>query len=327
MQQNGLFPAFSTALAPMHGLVTPRFMEVISDCGAPDEYIFGFLRVHSTSTIRWDANSLPLSPTFRGARNLSVQLLGRDPEHFVRAAAELKKCGVAAINLNFGCPMPKIRKKGVGGALLAELPIIDAIISALSGSVDLPISVKTRVGYESPREFGKIISILARHNLSRLYLHVRTVRGLYAEPVDFECVKISKASLRCPVIANGDIKTASMALATIAETGADGAMIGRAAVSNPWIFRQIRDMAAGKVAFVPSGSDYVNYVEKLKNFTIETAAGESKWVSSMKKYAVPIADFVDGSGDFPRQMRRATSISDLMEACEKFFTKKYEPTH
>ncbi|MDR2738029.1 MAG: tRNA-dihydrouridine synthase family protein [Puniceicoccales bacterium] len=327
MPRFGQKKIFSTYLAPMSGLTTPRFMGMISAFGGPDGYISEFLRVHPTSVLRDDA--LNLLSSCVDSRDLSVQLLGRDSEHFLRTAIFLRRYGVSSINLNFGCPIPKIRKKGVGGALLAELDTIDAIIAALFAGVDLPISVKTRIGYHSPCEFAAILEHLSRHKLSALYLHARTVAGLYEEPVDFEHVKIAKKMLKYPVIANGDVGTAADAINVAMETGAVGVMIGRAAVSNPWIFRQIGELMSGKAAFIPSGEDYLVYVEKLGNFSEKFPSAEKKSVSesriasSMKKYMVPVSDFVDPCGDFPRQMRRVESISALMVACEKFFTERY----
>jgi nifR3 family TIM-barrel protein len=306
---------FSTSLAPMRGVTTRHFFDIIDDYGRPDEYIFEFLRVHETAAIPDSLVDAIESRKIDTAA--SVQLLGREPKHFVKIAKLFQKYKIKAINLNFGCPMPKINKKGVGGALLKELEIIDEIISRLCESVDLPISVKTRTGYEHSSELDRILDVLSRHRISALYLHGRTVRGLYSEPVNFECITTAKRVLRCPVIANGDIRSASEATWIIESTGADGVMIGRMAVANPWIFRQINELYEQKRIFAPSGVDYMNYVERLKSFN--SSYSESHSVSAMKKYVVPLADFVDASGDFSSKIRRVTTLTCFGDTCEKFF--------
>jgi tRNA-dihydrouridine synthase C len=219
--------------------------------------------------------------------------------------------------------MPKIGRKGVGGTLLTNLNTIDDIISMISDNTNIPISVKTRIGYKSPQEFDIILSHLARHRLSAVYVHARTVKGMYGDPVDFACINIAKAALNCSVIANGDIKTTQEAVNVVKTTNADGVMIGRAAISNPWIFRQIAELTNKTKIFVPTGEDYLNLIEKLQNFPTKLSLTDFQKTSSIKKYAIPIADFVDPLGNFPHYIRRATTLRNLMDMCKNFFIKKY----
>jgi tRNA-dihydrouridine synthase len=309
-----------TSLAPMRGLTTRHFMDILYDCGEPDEYISEFLRVHPTATIPTDI--IDLIENRKSVADLSIQLLGKEPEHFSRIAKMLQNYKIKSINLNCGCPMPKIGRKGVGGTLLTELNTIDNIISIISNNTNIPISVKTRIGYKSPQEFAIILNHLARHKLSAVYVHARTVKGMYDEPVDFECINVAKATLDCPVIANGDIRTAQEAINIIEKTNADGIMIGRAAISNPWIFRQIGELANKAKIFVPTGEDYFNLIEKLQSFTSELVLTDFQKTSSVKKYVIPIADFVDPLGAFPYCIRRATTPQELMNICKNFFVKK-----
>ncbi|MDR2603224.1 MAG: tRNA-dihydrouridine synthase [Puniceicoccales bacterium] len=314
-----------TSLAPMRGLTTRHFMDILYDYGDPDEYISEFLRVHQTATISEDI--VDLIENRKSMAILSIQLLGKEPEHFLRIAKILQNYKIKSINLNCGCPMPKIGKKGVGGSLLTDLNTLDAIISTMSDNTNFPISVKTRIGYKSPQEFDIILSHLARHRLSAVYVHARTVKGMYGEPVDFECISIAKAALNCPVIANGDIKTAQEAVNVIRRTNADGVMIGRAAISNPWIFRQIAELTDKTKIFIPTGEDYFNLIEKLQNFPTKLALTDLQKTSAIKKYAIPIADFVDPLGNFPHYIRRTTTLRDLTDMCKNFFIKKCRNRH
>ncbi|MDR1173441.1 MAG: tRNA-dihydrouridine synthase family protein [Puniceicoccales bacterium] len=309
----------------MRGLTTRHFMNILYDYGEPNEYISEFLRVHPTASV--PADIIDLIENRKSKADLSVQLLGKDPEHFSRIAKMLQSYKIKSINLNCGCPMPKIGRKGVGGTLLTDLNTIDDIISIISTNTSIPISVKTRIGYKSPQEFAIILSHLAQHKLAAVYVHARTVKGMYGEPVDFECIKIAKAALNCPVIANGDIKTAKEAVNIIKKTNADGIMIGRAAISNPWIFRQINELAGKTEIFVPGGEDYFSFIEKLQSFASKLVPTDFQKASYLKKYVIPIADFVDPSGDFPHRIRRATTLQDLTDMCKSFFVKKYGNRH
>jgi tRNA-dihydrouridine synthase len=127
---------FFTSLAPMRGLTTRHFMDMVWDCGEPDEYISEFLRIHPTATVGGDV--VDLIKNRKSMADLSIQLLGNDPEHFLRIAKILQNYKIKSINLNCGCPMPKIRRKGVGGTLLTELDTIDDIISIISDNTNIP---------------------------------------------------------------------------------------------------------------------------------------------------------------------------------------------
>jgi tRNA-dihydrouridine synthase len=301
----------------MCGLTTRNFFDILFDFGEPSEYISEFLRVHPTSIVSKEI--IDLIKNRKSPRPLSIQLLGRDSKHICRITEQLNSYQCNGINLNLGCPVPKIRKKGVGGSLLLELDTADAIISALLNSSNLPITVKTRIGYEYPSEFDEILQHLSRHNISKLYLHGRTVKGLYEECVDFECVKLAKAELSCQIIANGNIGTAWEAMKVIGETHADGVMIGRAAISNPWIFRQIGELSQQSQIFVPSGTDYLDYIGRIKKIESGIVRSEQRLLSAIKKYAVPIANFVDHVGNFSHKIRRTESLREFSHACEKFF--------
>ncbi|MDR1890786.1 MAG: tRNA-dihydrouridine synthase family protein [Puniceicoccales bacterium] len=251
----------------MKAVTTRHFTDTLCDCGEPDEYISEFLRVHPTAIATNDI--IDLIENRKSVADLNIQLLGKEFEHFLRIAKELQCYKIKSINLNCGCPMPKISRKGVGGTLLTELNIMDDIISTLSNKIDIPISVKARIGYKDPKEFDIILDHVMKHRLSAVYVHARIVKGMYDEPANFEYVKISKAALHCHVIANGDVTRAQEAVNTIEETNTDGVMIGRAVISNPWIFRQINELANKAKVFIPAGEDYLGFIEKLQNVSEE----------------------------------------------------------
>ena len=147
---------------------------------------------------------------------------------------------------------------------------------------------------------------------------MRTVKGLYTQPVDYGFAKYAKAVLPYPVIVNGDIKTAQQAMDVVHVTGADGVMIGRAAISNPWIFRQIDEKCLREAEYCPNGEDYMNYFYKLCQIN------ESSSVAFLKKYMVPVASFVDDSGAFANDVKHSTKIDELANICENFFLETYD---
>lgn len=133
-----------------------------------------------------------------------------------------------------------------GGGLLRDPERIDAILGALRDNVTTHFTVKTRLGFDDPAAFDQLLAIFAKHRLDLVTVHGRTVAGMYRTPVDYERIAAATNRLDCPVIANGNVDSFRKAADVLAHTGAHGLMIGRGAIRNPWIFRQIRDALAGR---------------------------------------------------------------------------------
>jgi tRNA-dihydrouridine synthase len=223
---------------------------------------------------------------------------------------------VAGIDLNFGCPMAKICKKGVGGGLLDEPETMDAILAEMSQEIEFPLSVKIRIGVEDASKFEQIIGVLAKYNLNFVTVHARTVRGLYSEKVNFDYVKLAKDALKCKVIANGDINSAEQALAVVELTHCSGVMIGRAAVRNPFIFRQISELRTAGSCFTPTFNDLYFYILRLVDIAEKRTSSEQKQVGGLKKYLNFIGQCVDKNGEFLHHIRHATGKREIMEAAD-----------
>lgn len=303
-----------SALAPMQDATNRMFMDILHILGEPDLYVTEFLRVHETSII--EKKILDVLENRNSAKPLSVQILGRDPEHIIRVAKMLCKYDICAIDMNFGCPMPKIHKKGVGGGLLDELEQVALILRALKDNIDLPITVKSRLGFEYADNFENILEIFETCAVDCLFLHARTVKGLYREPVDYAQISFAKRYMSCPVVANGDILSAKHALEVSTETGANGVMIGRSAVRNPWIFKQIIQSLNGEYVFRPTLSDVYWFVNMLIENSAKHESTELKHVSYMKKFANFIGQCVDSEGKFLHAIRLAKNISEFCMVCK-----------
>jgi tRNA-dihydrouridine synthase len=282
--------------------------------GEPDLYVSEFLRVHATSTI--DRSTMEILTKRSSVHPIFIQLLGREPADISRIAGELTSYDIAGININFGCPMAKICRKGVGGSLLNDPERMDRILTEVEREVTAPLSVKIRTGFDSALNFGHIIGVLAGHKLSFVAVHARTVRALYWEAVDYDQVRLAKNMLGCRVFANGDINSAQRALDVAKLTHCDGVMIGRAAVRNPFIFRQIRELQAGEPCFVPKFSDLHAYVLQLIDAVGKRTSDERGQVGALKKYLSFVGQGVDERGEFLRQMRHATDKLGLISAID-----------
>ena len=304
-----------SALAPMQDVTDLAFMRVIAHYGAPDLFFTEFFRVHSQS--RPERHILRSIDENDTGRPVFAQLIGEDVPHLARTAEELRRHPIAGIDLNLGCPAPKVYKKNVGGGLLREPDRIDEILGALRSAVPGLLTVKMRIGFEDMRNFERIIELVNAHGIDLLSVHGRTVREMYRGEVHYDAIALAVARARCPVLANGNLTSHAKVAEVLAQTGAEGAMMGRHAIRNPWIFRQCRERFSGASVYQPSLADVREYIERLYRATRQADVPERAHVNKMKKYLNFVGQGVDPAGAFLHEMRRTESEADLMSVCDR----------
>ncbi len=309
-----------TALAPMQDITGASFMRLLGRCGPPDYYFTEYYRVHESSRLDVDiARAIELNDT---GRPIFAQLIGEDPFHMGRAARELARLPIAGIDLNLGCPAPKVYRKNVGGGLLRDPAQVDRILAVLREESPGTLSVKMRYGFDGDENFDTFMEMFARHSVDLVSLHARSVRQLYRGSPDYSYIARAVNALPCPVLANGDLSSAEKAAAVLAQSEAHGAMIGRPAVRNPWIFRQFRELKAGGEVFRPTLADVRSYIELLWEVTDEPGLSDDKHIPRMKKLLNFVALGVDGEGAFLRAMRLSASGAELMAICDEHLVNK-----
>jgi len=304
------------ALAPMQEVTDLPFWKLMAAYGGADVYVTEYFRVHSTSSLQKHIlKSITENPT---GQPVIAQMIGNDIPSLVRTAHELQKYPIAAVDLNLGCPAPVVYRKCAGGGLLREPQRVDAILGALRDAVKIKFTVKTRIGFDSPEVFDEVLPILAKHSLDLLAVHGRTVREMYGGTVHYDCIARAAAAMPCPVLANGNVHSARNAAEILRITGARGLMIGRGAIRNPWLFRQIRQHLRGEAVFMPGGFEVLDYVRALYAAVCSAGVPESAQVAKMKKYMNYLGEGVDRGGQFLHQIRRVTTKSDFFRVCETF---------
>ena len=304
-----------TALAPMQDVTDLAFMRVMAHYGAPDYFFTEFFRVHAQS--RPEKHILRSIDENTTGRPVFAQLIGEDLGHLARTAEELLRHNVAGIDLNMGCPAPKVYKKNVGGGLLREPDKIAQILATLRGIVPGLFTVKMRIGFDDTSNFDRILDLINEHRVDLLSLHGRTVKEMYRSEVHYDFIAHAVARVRCPLLANGNVTSASRAAAVVEETRAAGVMIGRHAIRNPWIFRQCREQFSGAAVTRITLADVREYVERLYRATQAPGLLERFHVNKMKKYLNFVGQSVDADGAFLHDMRRAQSEIELFATCDR----------
>lgn len=328
----GLLPGQPlTALAPMQDVTDLPFMRVVAHYGAPDYFYTEFFRVHAQS--RPERHILRSITENATGRPVFAQLIGEDIPHMVRTVRELQAYPVAGIDLNMGCPAPKIYRKNVGGGLLRDPAKVDALLGALRDAVPGLFTVKMRIGFDSTENFDAILGLINKHAVDLLSVHGRTVKEMYRSDVHYDFIARAAAAVRCPVLANGNITSAARAAAVLAGTRAAGVMIGRHAIRNPWIFRQCREWFAverglrtrsepvqrpgSTLVFQPTLADVREYIGRLYRETHAPGVPEAAHVAKMKKYLNFVGQGVDPEGRFLHDMRRAMTEAELFAVCDR----------
>ena len=309
-------PAPVLALAPMQDVTDLEFWQLMRRYDGPDYYCTEYFRVYRGSCLdRTILRSITDNPTGRPGM---AQLIGNDIPELVRTARELQQHPVAAIDLNLGCPAPVVYRKCAGGGLLRDPDRIDAILGALREAVSIPFTVKTRVGFESPDLWDRLLEVFAKHALDLLVVHGRTVKEMYRTAVHHDLIARAVQRLSCPVIANGNVHSARQGWEVLRQTGARGLMIGRGAIRNPWIFRQFRALAAGHEPAVPTGRDVLTYLEALFAATHARGMTEHSHVQRLKKHMNYFGLGVEPTGCFLHRIRRVTSPNEFFAVCRDF---------
>ncbi len=313
-----LFPkvGFPTALAPMQDVTGLPFMNLVSGYGSPDLFFTEYFRVHSHARV--DPEILSSITENNSDKPVFAQLIGEDLEHIVRFAKELQSFPIAGIDLNLGCPAPRVYRKNVGGGLLRDPVRIGEILRALRDTCSCPLTVKTRIGFEDDRNFSEILDIFASNNIDLLSLHARTVKGGYRSSPRYEYVNQAVSRLGCPVLLNGEVNTPHAAINLVHQTGAAGVMIGRSAIRNPWIFLQIRQLQHEEPLFKPTLKDVHSYIQSLFDVLAKDGMTEEKHVARLKKFLNFVALSVDDKGEFLYHMRRARIRSDMDMICSRY---------
>ena len=251
---------FPVYLAPMEGVTDGAFRRICKQYGA-DVLISEF--VSSDALSRAVEKSIRKMDFAEEERPYGVQIFGSTEAALVSAAQFAAESHPDFIDINWGCPVKKIVSKGAGSAILQDIPKMVALTAAVVKAVALPVTVKTRLGWESSNKpIVEVAERLQDVGIQAIAIHGRTRAQQYGGEADWTLIGEVKNNPRMtiPVIGNGDINSAERAVAFQERYGVDAVMIGRAAIGNPWIFQQIKDLRAGRPLHEPTYEERVELV-------------------------------------------------------------------
>lgn len=304
-------------LAPMVGVTDSIFRRMIlglGGCGLVSSEMTNAASV-SARAIR-QHHQLAFLPE---ERPITMQLSGNDPDMVANAARLVEQLGADILDINCGCPSPKVTGGGHGSALLRDLPKMERLLRAVRAAVQIPVTLKFRSGWdEQSLNYLDTARMAEAVGVAALALHARTRAQAYSGSANWEHIAEVKHAVSIPVIGSGDARDAADALERLRLSGADGVMIGRGAMANPWIFMQIAQLRRGEQPFEPTPADkrawLIEYYERCADMM-----GERLALNKLKQLIGQFAVGLPGSAVLRAGVHRSATPAEAREQIERFF--------
>ena len=245
---------------------------------------------------------------------VGVQLFGSDPDIMAQIAAQVEEGECDFIDINMGCPVPKIVNNGEGSALLKQPKLVEEILTKMVKAVNKPVTVKIRKGFENGTVYAVEIAKIAEScGVSAIAVHGRTREQYYSGKADWDVIKDVKKAVKIPVIGNGDIFSAEDAKAMKEYTGCDGLMVARGARGNPWIFREIKEyLENGNVIDKPKINDIREMIIRHAKMLVDYK-GEYTGIREMRKHIAWYTAGLPHSAELRRMCNQIETMENLIE--------------
>ena len=252
---------------------------------------------------------------------VSLQLFGSDADIMSEMAKKIEERPFSILDINMGCPVPKVVNNGEGSALMKNPKLVHEIVSKMSEAIEKPVTVKIRKGFDEEHVNAVEIAKIAEDaGAAAIAVHGRTREQYYAGKADWEIIAQVKEAVSIPVIGNGDVTDADSALRMMKETGCDGVMIGRAVQGNPWIFREILSQINEGIALSrPTMEEMRNMIIRHAKLQLEYK-GEYTAIREMRKHVSWYTTGLPNSAKFRRHVNEMETLEELIETVEKLFS-------
>ena len=302
-------------LAPMAGVTDLPFRLLCKEMGA------GLLcteMVSAKAIYYKNKNTKTLMEIHPEEHPVSLQLFGSDADLMAQIAKQIEGQPFEILDVNMGCPVPKVVNNGEGSALLKNPKLIREIVTKMSHAIQKPLTVKIRIGFEGyPGDPVEIAKVIEDSGAAAIAVHGRTREQYYSGKADWETIRKVKEAVKIPVIGNGDVDSPKKAAQLLEETGCDGIMIGRAAQGNPWIFREINHWMRTKEFLPrPSTEEIVEMILRHARMQVEYK-GEYTGIREMRKHVAWYTQGLPHSSSLRREVNQVETYDQLEDLLRK----------
>jgi tRNA-dihydrouridine synthase B len=305
----------ATVLAPMAGVTDTVFRRVIRGLGGCGLIMTEFTSAEGLS--RQASRTLRYLYFAEDEHPISAQIFGAEPSVMAHAAGLSEELGFDFVDINLGCPAKKVVKCG-GSGLLRDLKQLEQVLRAVRAAIQIPLTIKIRAGWDDKSIVAVEVARMAEQcGVEAIAVHPRTRVQGYSGRADWSVIRAVRKAVRMTVIGNGDIERPEDAARMVDETGCDAVMIGRAAATNPWIFRQIEDFKSTGAYSEPSEAD--RYRLLTGYFRDLIAAELPDAIGKMKQFACWFTHGVRNGSELRRRVHESRTTTEVLERVEGFF--------
>ncbi|HEX8826172.1 MAG TPA: tRNA-dihydrouridine synthase family protein [Archangium sp.] len=308
---SALFAAQPALLAPMEDVSDAVFRRICRQLGA-DACFTEFVNVDSL-LLGCTRNERKLKLA-EDDRPTAIQIYGADPARLVEAARIAEAAGPAFLDINCGCWVPRIARRGAGAGWLRDPEAMVAMAAQVVRAVSLPVTVKTRIGW-GPEDQMPIVDLARRLEdvgVRALTVHCRTAKMGYTGSADWRWAGMAQEVVRIPVVVNGDIRTAADMKRALEETGCAGAMLGRGAIEHPWVFREVKALREGRSPTPPTTAERLGLLRE--HLLANVAARRAGWgVTYTRRYLAGYLRNVEGGAELRMYLNHSDQLDDWLE--------------
>ncbi len=303
-------------LSPMAGITDHAFRTFMRRLGAG---VVVTELVSAAGIEHKSERTLKLMSFEESQRPVGIQLFGEDPTQMAKAATLVQEMGADFVDLNFGCPVPKVVKKGAGSAMLKDLAAMKTLLSAVVEAVDIPVTIKIRTGWDSTtRNAVDVCHVAYNEGIAWVAIHGRTRAQNYSGFADWDFIADVKSKAKLPILGNGDIQGPGQAVQRLRESGCDGVLIGRGALKNPYIFQDA--VALWKGQSLPDSSDrnFRNLFIQLYEILVAHCDDHITQIQ-LKKFAAWFATGYPNAAQFRKHLFQSKAVEEIMASTLEFF--------